>query len=260
MFTIYENEYGGRLGNALFRYFACVLLAIKFGYQYTIEKKRPAHILSHEQFLKYINCKLSPPKTNLIMSEFFQMDEVYTKYKDQILEYIESNKLSHTIFTDRTDNQKRYQLSELIDIHDDFDKFYDLVIHVRLEDFVKIGEYISTDKLINLFNGMDFNEKSIAIVLNKTTTTFETNYVNTLLEWFEVHNIDVKMESNDIITDFCIMKNAKILVCSKSTISWAAAFLSKNIQLCYMPNYPIKKDRIYQTFKHPIKNTVLYDI
>jgi hypothetical protein len=52
------------------------------------------------------------------------------------------------------------------------------------------------------------------------------------------------------------MKNAKILICSCSTLSWAAAFLSDTIKLVYFPDYKI--NRTHETFKKPIDNTILY--
>ena len=54
------------------------------------------------------------------------------------------------------------------------------------------------------------------------------------------------------------MRNAKILVCSCSTLSWAASFLSNVVEKVYIPNYN-NHDRIHETFKYPISNTVLYD-
>jgi hypothetical protein len=55
------------------------------------------------------------------------------------------------------------------------------------------------------------------------------------------------------------MKNAKILICSTSTVSWAAAFFSETIQKCYFPDYTAD---IYpvSSCKYPIDNTELYSI
>ena len=55
------------------------------------------------------------------------------------------------------------------------------------------------------------------------------------------------------------MKNSIALICSNSTISWCAAFLSDKIKECYMPDYYIK-ERSLQTFKFPIQNTILYEL
>jgi hypothetical protein len=53
------------------------------------------------------------------------------------------------------------------------------------------------------------------------------------------------------------MKNAKVLICSCSTLSWCAALLSDTIFMVYFPNYTSRD--IHTTFKKPINNTILYD-
>lgn len=45
-----------------------------------------------------------------------------------------------------------------------------------------------------------------------------------------------------------------------SNYSWMAAYFSKILEKCYMPNYILYGERKNQTFKKPIENTVLYDV
>ena len=68
----------------------------------------------------------------------------------------------------------------------------------------------------------------------------------------------IKIESNDVIKDFQIMKNANILICSCSTLSWCASLFSNNLQKLYIPNY--NNNRIYETFLKPIENIEKYNI
>lgn len=93
--------------------------------------------------------------------------------------------------------------------------------------------------------------------MNKPKSSFEMNYIEQIKEWFNNHDISIIIETNDVLTDFHIMKEANKLICSNSTLSWCAALLSDSIDICYMPNY---KDSAHQTFKYPIKNTILYSI
>ena len=51
------------------------------------------------------------------------------------------------------------------------------------------------------------------------------------------------------------MKNAEILICSYSTLSWCAAFFSNTIKCVYIPNY---KESIGQSFKK-LPNSKLFD-
>jgi FkbM family methyltransferase len=53
------------------------------------------------------------------------------------------------------------------------------------------------------------------------------------------------------------MKNAKTLICSLSTISWVASFLSDTIETVYFPNH--KNRARHETFCKPIENTIYYD-
>jgi hypothetical protein len=45
-----------------------------------------------------------------------------------------------------------------------------------------------------------------------------------------------------------------------STFGWVAAYFSKNLEKCYMPNYNFDPMIRNQNFKHPIKNVIFYDI
>ena len=57
------------------------------------------------------------------------------------------------------------------------------------------------------------------------------------------------------------MKQARVLVCSMSTLAWMAAYLSTQIETCYMPNYNFYgTDRQAAYFHHPIANTILYPV
>jgi len=140
---------------------------------------------------------------------------------------------------------------------------YDIVIHIRLEDFIENGEFISCDNILKLLNNITpffFTNNKTAIVVNKPKSSFELNYIENIKKWFNDNNISINIESNDILTDFHIMKEANKLICSNSTLSWCAALLSDNIDTCYMPDYTIRTDRTHQTLKYPIKNTILYSI
>jgi len=249
----------GRLGNAIFRYFACILIYSLTGYTYTTLSRDQYYILDDEKFIKVINKELTiEPGKNILMDGYYQQDKIYSANKKIILDYINKHKLVHDI----TEDTKRvFKVVDIIDTPTKFDKFYDVVIHIRLEDFLINNDYIRVEKIVDLLNKIDFKKyTSISLVVNKIKLLVEQNYIKKLLKWFSDNNLPVKLESNDVITDFHIMKNCRILVCSNSTLSWCAAFLSEKIEVCYMPDYPIKSDRIHQTMKYPIDNTILYEI
>jgi len=332
----------GRLGNALFRYFACILFSIKHGHQFILEEdcnidqlidykfyKGVDHIGDDIYFLKndnvdklkeyanknneimcfntlgfmknsiiihnlksneYINQNnehgLYVKNTiiiddnnfidilndnnlknyNLLMVGYFQFDFIYNYYKKDILYFINNNKDNHFIRTatynrDLVDNHEKMLIANIInDIQLDEKKMYDLVIHIRLGDFNGRDDFIEYEYYEKLFEKIDFSNKRCAIITQKPEYENDILFLNNCILWFNSNNITINLEYNDLITDFNIMKSAKEVVCSMSTLSWSACYLSKIIEKCYMPNYNFDHLDRNTYFKNPIKNTYLYDV
>jgi hypothetical protein len=219
--------------------------------------------LSENNFIEIVNNNFNLDflkNKNIIIHEYYQYDNIYIKYKDEIMNYIKNNK-NDFISVDTLDDNKIYNAYDFVNYKSENCMYYDLVIHLRLEDFVQNNEYIKPEFLIKLFEKIDYSKyEKIAIVCNKITTDFEKNYIKILNDWFLNNNIEIVIESNSIYKDFELMKNCKTLICSLSTLSWMAAYFSTTITCCYFPDYNIRYDRPFQTFKNPIKNTVFYNI
>jgi hypothetical protein len=332
----------GRLGNALFRYFACILFSVKHGHQFILEEdcnneklidyifyKGVDHIGDDKSFFKndninklkdyanknneiicfntlgfmkssidihnlksneYINQNndhgLYVKNTiiiddnnfinmvndnnlknyNLLMVGYFQFDYIYNYYKKDILSFINNNSHNHFIRTATynrilVDNHQKMLIRNIInDIQLDEKKVYDLVIHVRLGDFVGRDDFIEYEYYEKLFEKIDFSNKKCAIITQKPESDYDILFLNKCILWFNSNNITIHLEYNDLITDFNIMKSAKEVVCSMSTLSWCACYLSKNIEQCYMPNYNFDHLDRSTYFKNPINNTYLYDV
>jgi mannosyltransferase OCH1-like enzyme len=215
--------------------------------------KNIMNINDNNYFKNYEKCKIN----NLIMDGYFQFDEIYLENKNEIINFIEKNKDNHKIKTDRNDI---FYLKDLINnIKLDNSKIYDIVIHLRLDDFDRLDDFIEYNCIISLLKKIYTNNKNkrYALVFQKIhNNNYKDNeYINNLLNWFKQNNIEINVENNDLITDFNIMKQCKTLVCSNSTLSWIAGYLSKNIELCYMP----LNDNHSNRFKKPIENTIFYD-
>jgi hypothetical protein len=153
-------------------------------------------------------------------------------------------------------------MKNIINTPNTFDKIYDIVFHIRLGDKVNLNNTINLEKILNLINNFkDISYNNICIVCDKCTTNYEKNFINSVKKSLnKKFNTNVVFESNDILTDFYIMSNCKILVCSMSTLSWAAAFFSKTIEKCYMPKHYTCITNEYCDCYYPIDNTELYDI
>ncbi len=257
----------GRLGNAIFRYMASVIMCLYFNGNYTINSnKKTTTNLTDESFLEiskfilnkeYDKLKKHFNMNGINMSDYYQHDLIYRTHKDLIIKFINKNP-NHYVLTDGINagdmNFEKYYMTNIINTPSTFNKYHKNVLHIRLEDFVKHNLYLNVERIIKLLD-RNILSVSLCIVCKKPETKFEFNYINIINKYLLDKGIQVNFEHNDTLTDFYIMKEAELLICSKSTLSWCAAFFSDKLQKCYVPDY---YETPNSTFKFPIDNTVLY--
>ena len=257
---IYDYKLG-RLGNAIFRYLASTLFCIIYDAERTYINRGNC-IFSDNDFIIWSESVLNNniPKintnSNIVFYGFYQHDKIYYKYKDELIDWIIKHP-DELLYTDGNNdvihnynyNETSYKSLDLIISPYNF-KIYDFVVHLRLEDFVNNNDVIHPISIKNVLD--QINQKNFCFVVNKITTELENKYINYFSKYY-----DITVESNDVIQDYHIMKNAKILVCSCSTLCWISAFFSTTLNTVYFPNYD--NVRIHETFKRPISNTILYE-
>lgn len=254
----------GRLGNAIFRYMACSVLCIKYKGEYSTLIHNINLILNDNVFCEIIKNDYKLQDGNYLLSEWYQHDTIYKKYKSQIIDFI--NKNNHIVITDGISagdgKRQEFLMKTIITRPQNFNKIYDMVFHIRLGDKVNLNITISLEKILNLIQNMQYSEcNNIAIVCDKCTTQYEEMFIKTIMEKLNTKfNSTIILESNDVLTDFYIMSSCKILICSVSTLSWCAAFFSKTIEKCYMPKHTKAITNSYCDCYYPIDNTELYDI
>lgn len=220
-------------------------------------------IINEDNYFKYMNTDISKilGNRNISLHGYFQYDHIYLKNKSYILEFVEQNKNVHQI---RTDDETYLTKHIIDDMILDSSKIYENVIHIRLGDFNGRPDFIEIEYLFRLLDNIkDIFYNKTAIVIETPTSDVDIEYLNMVLEWFKENNIPVPViESNDMLTDYNIMKQAKIIVSSMSTLCWTAAYFSKSLEKIYMPNYNFFdiEDRKNGYFKMPIQNTILYDV
>jgi hypothetical protein len=260
---IITNHNKGRLGNSIFRFFANIIFCIVYDINSKIINDNIQYqsniIIDDTYFINFANNILNKKlirnidkNSVLYFDGYYQHDKIYTLFKPQIIEFIKNH--PEIILT--TDNHEKYKTIDLVNFDIISNKKYNIVIHLRLEDFIEISHVINPISIKKIIDSLvsEYPNETFCFVLNTPKTEIERKYINYLTENLSNYTI----ESNDVITDFTIMRNAKILVCSCSTLSWAASFLSNVVEKVYIPNYN-NHDRIHETFKYPISNTVLYD-
>jgi len=250
----------GRLGNAIFRYFACSILCIEFNYEYKVHEFQQINCddkLWNQMSENFINNKKIYSNYSFNMVGYYQHDEIYKKYKEKIIQYINNNPF-HYVLTDGVlagdGNLQQFFMRDLIHTPINFQKIYKNVLHIRLEDFVTNNLYIKVERVVDLLR-KNIVKDHLCIVCNKPTTCFELEYLNTIRNVLTEYSVEVVIESNDAVTDFHIMKNCELLICSLSTLSWCASLLSNDLKICYFPYYD---ETVNQTFKKPIDNTFYY--
>lgn len=250
------NSPNGRLGNAVFRYFASIVFSIIYGGIIVDDinlMNKNYLIVNDSSFIIFMNNLmankiLNNTNNNYIFDGYFQHDNIYKIFKTKIVNYIEN----HPNDVLRCHDGDSYKSIDLLHSPKTF-QIYDIVLHLRLEDFIKNGQVINPYCIKEILNNINTKNKTLCIVVNKPTSEIEKKYINYLNE-----NNKFIIESNDIITDYHIMKNSKILICSCSTISWISSFLSTTIETVYFPNYK-HEGRIHETFRKPIENTIYYN-
>jgi len=251
----------GRLGNAIFRYMASVILSLTFDGEYSINN--PQARIVDEYFFITIMDNIINKRANahisdgLNMTGYYQHDLIYKMNKTKICDFIKSHQ-DHYVLTDGVnsgDGQcEKFYMIDILNTPLTFNKKYKNVLHVRLEDFVTYNLYLNVNRIIDLLK-KNIVSDSLCIVCKTPVTEFENCYIKCIQDYVTTTNIQLFIEHNDTITDFYIMKEAEILICSKSTLSWCAAFFSDNITKCYLPDYAVSPN---STCKSPIDNTELY--
>ena len=251
-------------------------------------------ILNNSNFKYYIQNINELIGKNITLDDSFQFDYIYLKYKNEIFDIIKSNKDKHSIYTRdnkylikyffdnillnelQNYNFENYNFENYNFENYNFEK-YNFVIHISLNEFNE-REFIQYEYLEKVLDKIIYEYPHVfilknAIVIDKINSQKEIIILNKIFQWFTNNKINIKIEFNDTITNFHIIKNADILLSSMNPYSWMACYLSNSIKHCFMPNYNFYNSNIVEqsvkqlveqsvekSFKHPIKNTILYNV
>jgi hypothetical protein len=224
----------GRLGNSIFRYFAYILLKNKTDAVRTFRhtNETPSIIIKDDTFYDFYQIATKDMNLKLILLEGFFQHDFVCQHRAEIIQHFKNNPSDILWGTDLHCHLIQNTVRELTQTPNNL-HHYDLVIHLRLEDFFNTDNMIRPEKIVEqIIAAAQKLPSSAAIVCNKPTKQLEQNYIQFILQ---NSPISMVVESNDVITDFHIIKNAQILICSGSTLSWSAALLSETIKTIYFP-------------------------
>uniref|UniRef100_A0A6C0K016 Glycosyl transferase family 11 n=1 Tax=viral metagenome TaxID=1070528 RepID=A0A6C0K016_9ZZZZ len=253
----------GRFGNSIFRYLASSLFCILYDATRTYDESNSDIVFSDANFIEWSNSILNneipivDASKKYLFRGYYQHDSIFLKYRHQLITHINAYPQDLLI----TDGYKpgvagiyhytvtQYHSIDLLQCPNHIPT-YDIVVHLRLEDFVFVNQLLHPQCISAVLD--NFSDKTICFVMNAPTTAFEHRYIN----YFKTR-YNIVCESNDTVTDYHIIKNAKTLLCSRSTMCWAAAFFSDTLETVYFPNYT-NPNHPHETFKKPIENTIPY--
>jgi hypothetical protein len=192
------------------------------------------------------NTLIQFPVDNFSFELYYQHDMIYRKYKNELLEYIENNPEQKLI----SDKDEVYYVRELVQKAPILDKSYKTVVHLRIEDFFEINNVI--------------HPKSIDILLDKCEEPFlfihksvESVYDKKYIDYFKNKYKNSIFFDGSVIDSYNLMREATTLICSNSSMSWAAALLSTSLNKVFFPKNSNKTKE--NTFQYPIDNTEVYE-
>jgi len=244
----------------MFRYLASIIYTFYYDATITTDGCDLNAEIGEYEYIDWMNSILQgiipelDANAKYFLAGYYQHDALIKKHKTQLIEYIKGHPEDRLY-----DHFGVYHLSRDIITLDTPCKKYDIVLHLRLEDFVEIGMIVQprciSDVLDQIY--IKYPGSTVAFVLKAPATEFEKKYV----DYFRAR-YNIVVESNDVVTDYHILKSARILVSSMSTLCWMAALMSDTLEEVYFPDY--KKIEGYmwghQTFYRPIENTIYYRI
>lgn len=260
MYIFCENV--GRIGNAIFRYLAAITLIITYGYKLVNKKIFKGIKFSDSDYINWKNNYLQGKinKINkripIVLNDYYQHSDIYIKLWPQIINYIINNP-NDILTTDgntKTNSGFHYNQFQITssDLLENSTKNYKITVHLRLEDFIKLKFAICPESIQNVIDRVKIDkDEQICLVVNYPKTDLEIEYIN----YFKERN-NIIIESNSVMEDFKIMKNAEILICSCSTLSWCAALFG-NASKVFIPRY--NHGRIHETFSGGKTENEWYD-
>ena len=255
----------GRFCNLVFQYVASKTLEYLLNcinpnsYKYHFNTKDNSVVIRENTFYQIYtlvkNGAFKQLNYNLFLDGFYQFDF-------HVIEQIDFIK---GLFTkDNTDSiNEKVKVCDVANAFESYTPEYtedDLVMHLRLDDFVNEGQnsfLIHPVSYINIVHEIQekHNFKKIYIVVDKIRRVWEKEYVDRLLEELSEYNIEV-LPTSDFLTDMSRIYHAKNILCSNSTFCWIPALLGKSVNN-WMPD---RNTCANQNFYKINKDTKLYNV
>jgi hypothetical protein len=244
----------GRFGNSIFRFLASRLFIILYN-SYTISKNTNLYYyytITDTIFIQWMIAILSNNSlpiildNNIIFDGFFQHDIIYKKFKNELIEYIKNNPKDELI----TDTNELYYAQDILGPKPIIHFTYKTTIHLRIEDFLELNLAMDQKYLDSV---LEKCEQPFLFIHKKESNNNDIKYI----DYFKLKYPTSYFYTENVILSYNLMRHAEVLVCSRSTMSWLAAFFSDVNIKTYMPKNYGTLD--HETFQYPTDNTEIYE-
>jgi len=242
--SIFFNK-KGRTGNNLYQYFITRILADMYRLNITSNFRSPVlNFTIHNSYTQLCNEQIYVNDSNIY--DIIQYKNEY-KSKNMIVEGFFQDSLFFN-----TNYNKIIKYLDLPDITQNYD---DIVLHIRLNDFNRDGNksnVIHPNWYLNILENETFNKLYIVVDLGGWKKYRKKDAEQNYLNYFSKYNPVIIM--NKEYDDFHFIRSFDKIICSNSTFSWWAAFLS-NASRIYTPS----KWRGKKKLQNILHKTITFD-
>lgn len=241
--TVYfstDQNRNGRFGNNVFQYMAAEIIK-KI---YNLNDVKSVEIIPTTSHLKiddsafidilnshiHGNTKQMDTSQVIVLEGFFQRSDLLEYFRQYIKSLMRQNNCTSINSKIKVCDIVTYQPKQ----YPDYDPDNDLVLHLRLDDFLNHTPG-------NLFDAIDIREKIVKtikfrklyIVCDKLKHDWEKEYVSHFAEFNPVFT------DGTMLDDYAFLMNAKRIIISQSTFAWTAVFLGspQEVYIPLNPNY-----------------------
>lgn len=228
MWIYFTNANTGWFGNQLYAYLTAKIINHITGHEVVFEKNVSEYYHTYtdwnwidfeKKFLEDNTYRDPAFSHNIVLSGYFQRSKILNHFRDYLMSIFTPD--NNDIITWLWD--PIYKASDIIATPSN-KKFTqdELVIHLRLGDFITLGQAIDPSVYFNEIQKLLESGTHISkyiIVCQPPENKVDEDYLNHFRKLEPVEII-----SNTQMEDFKTMQNAKLMICSNSTYSWLAAF------------------------------------
>jgi len=220
----------GRTGNNLFQYLTCKIIGYMFGHEYSVSCPEDFYKMDDEIFMKLLAEEQQTEELrtkNIWCDGFFQNSSFFVKWRARLLEdlekskdYLPDNNCGLRSIKDFMRTSHEYNFTNR-----------DVVISLRLDDFYQApretSDIIPPDFYTSLLKTMDFDR--LYIVVDKPRHSWEHAYLRHFDQW------NPTIISGTLEHDASVMRSARRLIHSNSTLCWLSSFMSHKTER-HIPN------------------------